>query len=96
MIPLEEADNLDDKEPTPELQTAIMTLVRAGNYPETAAAVFGVSEKNLRRWLRSADEGIEPYLQFKLELEEAKQVMWEHRAEIIGRAITADEKSSAQ
>lgn len=34
MIPLEEADNLDDKELSAELQIAILVLVQAGNHPD--------------------------------------------------------------
>lgn len=37
---------------TPELQNRIATLIRAGNYVETAAASAGVSKNTIYDWLR--------------------------------------------
>lgn len=37
---------------SPELEAQIVTLLRAGNYPETAAAAAGISRATFYNWLR--------------------------------------------
>ena len=37
---------------TPELENNILSAIRAGSYPEVAAAAFGVPKRLFRRWLR--------------------------------------------
>lgn len=41
----------------PETASKILTFVRAGNYPDTAAAFCGVSSDALRAWLRDGRDG---------------------------------------
>ena len=46
---------------TPDVQETILSAVKAGNYPLTAARAARVSEPTFYRWLALGREGKEPY-----------------------------------
>ena len=48
----------------PELQTRILTYIRAGAYLETAAAAAGINRTTLHRWLKRGAEGEQPFADF--------------------------------
>lgn len=60
---------------TPALQERILKLVRAGNYPETAAASIGVGRTTYYRWMERGEKcakGDEAYRDFREALTRAK------------------------
>ena len=48
----------------PELQTRILTYIRAGACLETAAAAAGINRTTLHRWLKRGAEGEQPFADF--------------------------------
>ncbi len=76
------------KEPelTAEMHSAIIDLVRVGNYPETASAVFGVTYEVYCRWMKLAADKIEPYARLKDDFEKFNGEMHQERLKLTGRA----------
>ncbi|MFD1422452.1 hypothetical protein ACFQ4J_01685 [Laceyella tengchongensis] len=57
---------------TPALQEKIVTVIRGGNYIETAAAYAGISKQTLYNWLRrGARQKSGQYREFALAVEQA-------------------------
>ena len=57
---------------TPALQERIVAALRAGGFPEIAAAAWGVSRRTFRRWMRRGEvKEIEPYRSFAAAVREA-------------------------
>lgn len=42
--------------------------IEDGNYTDTACDIAGISHESLRRWLKRADDGEEPYITFRAAL----------------------------
>lgn len=75
---------------TQDVHSLIVTLVRNGNYLETAAAAAGVAEPTVRRWMHEgATTGEEPYHSFwedVIKAEAAKEDELLGRVEQAGRS----------
>ena len=56
---------------TPETHAKIVSLLRAGNYIETAASAAGVTSRTVRNWLSRGAEGEEPYATFAADVDKA-------------------------
>ncbi len=57
---------------TPEVQDAIVTSIRAGNYRATAAASAGVHRNSITNWQERGESGEEPYAGFLCAIEKAE------------------------
>lgn len=57
---------------TPEVQAAIVTALRAGNYRVTAAAAAGVHRNTLVNWEKWGTEGKAPYVDFLCAIQKAE------------------------
>jgi hypothetical protein len=57
---------------TPEVQTAIVEALRAGNYRSTAAAAAGVHRNSLINWEKWGEEGKAPYAEFLCAMQKAE------------------------
>lgn len=71
---------------TPEVQEKIVSLVRAGNYPEVAAQAAGVGRSTYYDWMRWADEKGKPYSDFSEAVKEAQAAAESHAVTIIRKA----------
>lgn len=57
---------------TPEVQTAIVESIRAGNYRSTAAAAAGVHRNRIAEWEGRGESEEEPYASFACALQKAE------------------------
>jgi hypothetical protein len=57
---------------TPETSEKILTLVRMGNYRETACAAAGIESRTMRVWLQRGAKGEKPYAEFARKMDEAE------------------------
>lgn len=71
---------------TPEVQEKIVSLVRAGNYPEVAAQAAGIAGRTYYEWMAKGDEGRDPYAQFQQAVKEAQAAAESHAVTIIRKA----------
>ncbi len=77
---------MTEPELTPQMHSAIIDLVRDGNYPETASAVYGVTYEMFCRWMKLAEDKIEPYAWLKADFEKFNEEMQMQRSRLTGRA----------
>lgn len=57
---------------TPEVQEKIVSVIRRGNYIETAAAYAGIAKQTLYNWLRAGErDGEGPCYEFMIEVQKA-------------------------
>ena len=78
---------MSEPELSPQMHDAIIMLVRAGNHPETASAVYGVTQEMYERWLDLAEAKIEPYSRLKTDIEKYREEMQDVRDKLIRRFI---------
>ena len=71
---------------TPEVQEKIVSLVRAGNYPEVAAQAAGIDPRTYYRWMEKGEDGPAPYGQFRHAVKEAQAAAESHAVTIIRKA----------
>jgi len=71
---------------TPEVQTQIVNMIRAGNYNVVAAEFVGIAEATFYNWLKRGREGEPLYLEF---LEAIKKAESESEAFRVEKIITA-------
>jgi len=71
---------------TPEVQEKIVSLVRAGNYPEVAAQAAGISGKTYYEWLRRGESEDGIYREFRQAVKEAQAAAESHAVTIIRKA----------
>jgi hypothetical protein len=69
-----------------EVQEKIVSLVRAGNYPEVAAQAAGVAGRTYYEWMAKGEDGREPYAQFMQAVKEAQAAAESHAVTIIRKA----------
>jgi hypothetical protein len=69
-----------------EVQEKIVSLVRAGNYPEVAAQAAGVAGRTYYEWMSKGEDGREPYAQFMQAVKEAQAAAESHAVTIIRKA----------
>ncbi len=74
---------MTEPELTPEVHDAIIALVRAGNHPETASAVYGTTMEIFFRWMDLAEAKIEPYARLKADFEKYREEMQNERIKIM-------------
>jgi hypothetical protein len=75
---------------TPETHAKIVSLIRAGNFRETAAASAGIDSSTLRDWLRRGAKGEEPYATLSRDLDVAEADAEVRDVLIIGKAAGKD------
>lgn len=71
---------------TPEVQEKIVSLVRAGNYPEVAAQAAGINAATYYRWMQKGEESTKPYGEFREAVKEAQAAAESHAVTIIRKA----------
>ena len=71
---------------TPEVEEKIVSLVRAGNYPEVAAQAAGIDPRTYYRWMEKGENGTAPYGQFRHAVKEAQAAAESHAVTIIRKA----------
>lgn len=69
-----------------DVREKIVSLVRAGNYPEVAAQAAGIASRTYYEWMAKGDEGRDPYAQFAQAVKEAQAAAESHAVTIIRKA----------
>lgn len=57
---------------TPEVERAVCSALRGGNYRETAAQAAGIHRNTLRNWITRGEQEEEPYASFLYAVEKAE------------------------
>jgi transposase len=71
---------------TPEVQEKIVSLVRAGNYPEVAAQAAGISGKTYYEWMKRGESEAGIYREFRKAVKEAQAAAESHAVTVIRKA----------
>ena len=80
----------------PALTEKIVSLVRAGNYLETAATTAGIHRTTLHRWMRfGRDQKRGRYRKFLTAVEKAQAESESRDVALIAKAASADWKAAA-
>lgn len=73
-----------------ETQERILNLVRAGNHPAIAATSVGVPRATYYRWEQQGRQGLKPYAQFFLALQQAQAESEAREVVTVQRASSVD------
>jgi hypothetical protein len=80
---------------TIEAHERIVSLLRAGNFRETAAAAAGIDARTLRNWLKRGADGEEPFAAFAADLDAAEAQAEARDVATIAKAASDDWKAAA-
>jgi hypothetical protein len=80
---------------TADVAEKIITVVRAGNLRETAAAAGGITTNTMRNWLRRGASGEEPYASFSEALDIAEAEVETTTVGVIEKAAKAGDWKAA-
>ena len=69
-----------------EVQEKIVSLVRAGNYPEVAAQAAGITGKTYYEWMKRGEDEPGPFREFREAVKEAQAAAESHAVTIIRKA----------